>query len=129
MGVGEVSAIARLIKQAMTDRGLEIQSLSSRLGISYEHTRKIVRGQAIPTPHLRSDLAEVLSLEVEELDRLAMEEKRREGLHDVVEAGIRAKDNRLQTFTRVWDRLGDKRRDDLIAIARLWAQDNRDGQD
>jgi hypothetical protein len=102
--------------------GLDIQCLASQLGFSYEHTRKVVRGLAVHAPRLRSEMAEVLGLNIEELDKLAMEAKRRED-HEVIQARNKRTDPRLETLKRLWEGLIVDRREDVLAIAKMWTRE------
>lgn len=106
----------------MTAKGWDIDTTRQALGISYEHVRKIVRGSTIPSPELRAQLAKALDIDLAQLDRLALQQKRFK-LPDSLE---RKEDLRLQHLTRAWDELSNAHRNDLLAIAKMWAKKDRD---
>ena len=108
----------------MQERGVSVRELAESLVLSYEHVRKIVRGEAIPSKHLLRSVAELLQLDLTELESLADVDKVRKKFPHFP-TGMLAKNPELEPIERFWDVLTPEQRQDLAMLAQRWAGRNK----
>lgn len=59
----------------MKELGLSIRDVARLANVTYEHIRKLVRGLAYPSPWLVQQLADLLNLDKNELNKLAVADR------------------------------------------------------
>ena len=107
------------IAHKMGELGVGIGDLAKQAGITYEHARRIARGESIPSSRLTVRISEVLALNPNELLLLGKADRLRQKFE--VEIMPDAPDNDFEEFKAIWRILSDGRRRDLIGIAKLFA--------
>lgn len=92
---------------------LGIKEFADVLGISYEHSRKMVRGLAVPTRFLILAIAKEFGEDPGELERLAKEDsfRRKYG----AESPTPIFNPEVAPFATAWHMLTDSQKNDLLA--------------
>ena len=112
------------VQHRMAEMGLSLRAVSEQCGVSYEHIRKVYKGELLPSKYLLPLLSKVLSLGIEELKNLRV--------FDMMEckfgAGfwqMRGIDPRLGPIYKFWPYLSDEQKTDLLVVAESRAARNR----
>ena len=67
--------LAQSLVERMNAQDLTIKDVAARSGLTYEHIRKLVKGEAYPSRLALHELCRVLSLDFEEMDHLAVADR------------------------------------------------------
>jgi transcriptional regulator with XRE-family HTH domain len=118
--------IGQAIVEEMDRCGMSIKDLSRRLTVSYEHARRIVRGECVPSNLALRMICQELGLDLGKIDRLATADRIKHK-YGKVPAEISGKKPSLEPLERVWDQLLVGQQEDLIAMAHSWYQRNHMG--
>ena len=116
-----VTRIGQVISEEMGKCKIPIKDLSRRLEFSYEHVRRIVRGECIPSKPALRMLCQELGIDFAKADRLATADRMNKKFGEVP-AEISQKKPSMEPLERVWDDLLPGQQQDLIAMAHLWLQ-------
>jgi len=108
----------------MQTRGLAIKDLAVLLDVTYEHARRLVRGEGVPSRPLIRRLAEALELSFDELNRLATADKIRMKF-GTVPLELAGKNPELEPIERVWVHLTHDQKRDAITLVTSWAAANQ----
>lgn len=112
--------LASLIREALDIRKESIRSLAKATGISYEHARKIVRGEASPSRHLLPVICQWLGIDPVRSQTLANMDRVRRKMPDIA-IGVETSDPQLEPLIKIWGKLNTHQREDLISLATRWA--------
>lgn len=123
--VGKLAAKIQEALEQSEDRS--IRGLSQAIKASYEHARKIVRGEAIPTRRLIDDVALYLGLDASHLRSLADQDRLRKQFPDLPTGGTDLPPQ-LESIQRSWESLKPEQREDLAYLAKRWSQRNKKDQ-
>src|SRR5262249_27230983 len=112
----------RLVQEGMERCGFTIKDISDKVEITYEHARRIVRGEALPSKYVIKLIGEALGIEYDTLIKAALADRlrRKYGAAAVEQAASRLPSG-LEELARLWDDLTEENRRDLTAMARAWA--------
>jgi len=113
-----------MIAEEMEKCNIPIRDLSRRMEFSYEHVRRIVRGESIPSKPALRMLCQELGIDFAKADRLATADRMNKKYGEVP-AEISEKKPGLEPLERVWDDLLPAQQQDLIAMAHLWFERNK----
>ena len=113
-------ALAQRLCDRMEELEVSIKSFAEKIKTSYEHTRKIAKGETVPSRHLLPDIAEALGLNLLELEALANRDRARKKFPSVA-LGPKAANPELEPLENVWNDLSEDQRDDLILLAQRWS--------
>lgn len=114
--------LSELIQEKMEAKGFNINSLAAAVDITYEHMRGIVRGIRLPSKHVLKDLARVLEVDYEDLQKVATVERIKHHYGDGVAALMGGKKDGIEPIERVWDKLSDDQQATLIDMAKSMAK-------
>ena len=109
------------INEALEDRGISIRAFAIAMEATYEHIRRIVRGESLPSKPMLRQMAEHLGLDASELIQdLAFDSitKRWGGLPQE----LSNKKPGMATIERCWDDLNPEQQEDLTNFAVQWAK-------
>lgn len=117
----EPNRLSDVITEAMKEKGLGINDLAKQLDTSYEHMRRIVRGEGTPSKFVLKALCLALKLPYRELQDLVSADaiQRKYGTLPLVMAG---KKPGMEPLERVWDDLTEQQQQDILAMAQSWAK-------
>jgi transcriptional regulator with XRE-family HTH domain len=109
------------IRAAMEKQGLSIADVANSVDTSYESARSIVQGNVVPSKHLIKLYASVLKLSLRDLEMNAIADRIRMRFGKRwLEMG--GKNAELEPIERVWDKLSDEHKADVIAICKTYAE-------
>jgi hypothetical protein len=120
----EFTSVAEILSHAMKEQGVAIRDLAIKLGITYEHTRRVVGGDSIPTKWILKPICEELGLNFEALDKLATGEKIRKK-YGVIPDDVLARDPSFVAVEKLWKQLNETQRHDMISMMQGLARGNR----
>lgn len=89
---------ANVINASLEDDHLGIADVRDAGKISYEHARKLVRGEAVPSRAVSDNLARLLSLNAEHLWQMAQQDRLERKYGRTLVANAQEKDPRLAEF-------------------------------
>jgi ribosome-binding protein aMBF1 (putative translation factor) len=116
--------LGEMVTEAMNAQGVSIRSLAESLDITYEHARRISRGEAVPSKFILKAVCSLLELDYKELERLATQDKIRKKYGEV-SLVLAGKDPTLEPIERAWPKLTDDQKKDAITMITAWAKRNR----
>ena len=85
----------------MERKGFSIRALSEKLKTTYEHVRSIVRGNVVPSRYILRELAEVLDINLKELERVTTADKIRVKFGKIP-LELSGKNPELEPLERAW---------------------------
>ena len=95
---------ARALVERMNRLDLTIRQLAERSGLTYEHVRKLAKGEAFPSRLALRQLCALLDLEHAEMERLAVAD-RIEKKYGGIPHALAGKHPELSLLAPWWDRL------------------------
>ena len=118
------SWLSDILTEALEKQGAGIIDLAKKLDISYEHARRFVRGESVPSTIVLKEICAYLKLPFEELNVKAKADRMQKdyGNLPLVLAG---KNPTLEPLDRVWNDLTEAQQQDIINMARAWAKRER----
>jgi len=121
-----MTRLSEALKARMEDKGLSTLDLAKKTGMSYEHTRGIIKGERPPSHLLLKALCDVLKLPYQDMLELSQtdEIKKRYGSLPEMLAG---KKPGMEPLERVWDSLTEEQQHDIVSMAQAWAKRSRRG--
>ena len=70
--------LGEVLCDALEKKGVSVADFARRIGTTYEHARKLVKGTAFPSRLLLKEICRVLALNCAEMDQLLVEDKLRQ---------------------------------------------------
>lgn len=67
--------LARALSERMNELGRSIREVAASSGLTYEHVRKLVKGEAYPSRLALRELCRVLTLDAAQMDQLAIADR------------------------------------------------------
>jgi transcriptional regulator with XRE-family HTH domain len=116
--------IGKLVSDRMEDRGLSIRDLAAKLDITYEHVRRITRGEGVPSKFVLKAVCEALGLNFKEAEKLATADRIQKKYGDVP-LELAGKEPELEPLERVWSELSEEQKRNILSMAQAWARSNR----
>ena len=117
--------LARRLRDRVEELGWTPKELAIRIDeVTYETVRRVIRGDAIPSPPVLRLFCTHLQLEYDEMLRLARADKIRQKYGSVADE-LAGKDPTLAPVEAAWQYLTPEHRLALVAIARDWAAHDR----
>ena len=101
--------------------GLSIKEVAEKVGSSYHHIRNVVRGNIVPSRLMAKALAEALGIDPQDLERDAVADRIRIKFGNMP-FEIAGKNPELVPIERVWDKLSEEHKQDIISIVRTFAR-------
>src|SRR5579884_3289142 len=121
------AALGTRIDAAMQERGVSIRDLARKLEITYEHARRLARGEAVPSSYLLKAVCAYLKLPYEELQNIATSDRIRKK-YGTLPLELTGKNPELDPIERAWPYLTDDQKKTLITLAQALVQQNTVGK-
>lgn len=118
------SRLGDYLQVVLEERGMTIRDLAIQSEITYEHARKIVRGDIVPSKQMVRIFSYTLGLPLPEMEELAIADRIIKK-HGGLPASLVGKKPDMEPLERHWDLLTPAQKSDLINWAKQWAQRNR----
>jgi transcriptional regulator with XRE-family HTH domain len=116
--------IAELISSKMEEQGKTMKDLAEKFDITYEHVRRIVRGEGIPSKYVLKLFAEELGIPYKELEKTAVHDKIKKK-YGSIPAELAGRNPALEPIERVWPKLSVDQQATLIDMANSFSKRNR----
>lgn len=118
------SKFSTAIQHALAEKKLAIRDLMEATETTYEHTRRLVKGLAHPSPRLVKDIAKFLGLDAKQLQTYATEDRivGKYGKSSLVVAG---RNPEQQAIEIAWPYLSEASKATLISMAQTMAKNDR----
>ena len=115
--------LASALVDRMNELELSIKDVASRSGLTYEHIRKLVKGDAYPSHLALRELCEVLALEQAQMEPLAIAD-RLEKKYGGIPHALAGRHPELSLLARWWDLLTEEQKDSFRIQIRSVAESN-----
>ncbi len=100
-----------------------MRDLAQKLDLSYEHVRRIARGENTPSAFVLKPICEILDMDFTEAERLAKSQRIRRR-YGAVQVEFRDRVPGLQEVERLWGRLNETQRKDALTMMNGWVKNN-----
>lgn len=115
--------LARALAGRMNELELTIKDVAARSGLTYEHVRKLVKGEAYPSRLALRELCQVLKLESGEMNELAVAD-RLEKKYGGIPHALAGRHPELSLLERWWDLLTEEQKESFRIQIRSVAESN-----
>ena len=117
---------AAVLADALEDQGRDMPWLAKQVGSTYEHIRKLSHSLAFPSQRLLKEICRALDLKEEATWNLVVADRieQKYGRTVIAEKGT-GKTERFLVIERLLPRLTEEQFQDMVGIAKVWAQRNR----
>jgi len=110
-----------LLTKRMLELKLSLRDLANETGRTYEHVRKIAKGDTVPSRFMVQALADALKVDKNELDRTATSDRIRIKFGKIP-LELAKKNPELEPLERAWKHLSLEHKEALIDLAQVWAK-------
>jgi transcriptional regulator with XRE-family HTH domain len=116
--------IGQIITDKMDEKGMSIKDLSQKLDITYEHVRRIVRGEGVPARYTLRQICEELGIPVKQAEKIATRDKvkKKYGPAYLELTGVKPG---METINRLWDSLTEEQQTDVKTMVEAWVKRNK----
>jgi transcriptional regulator with XRE-family HTH domain len=116
--------LGEMVSEAMEQHGVSIRGMAEALDITYEHARRISKGESVPSKFILKAVCQLLGLDYKTVEKIATEDKIRKKYGEV-SLVLAGKDPTLEPVERAWSKLTEDQKKDAIAMINSWAKRNR----
>ena len=115
--------LARAFADRMNELEFTIKDVAARSGLTYEHVRKLVKGEAYPSRLALRELCQVLKLDHGEMNELAVAD-RLEKKYGGIPHALAGRHPELSLLERWWDLLTEEQKQSFRIQIRSVAESN-----
>ena len=115
--------LARALAERMNELELTIKDVAARSGLTYEHVRKLVKGEAYPSRLALRELCQVLKLDHGKMNELAVAD-RLEKKYGGIPHALAGRHPELSLLERWWDLLTEEQKESFRIQIRSVAESN-----
>ena len=115
--------LASALVDRMNELELSIKDVAARSGLTYEHVRKLVKGEAYPSHLALRELCDVLALDQPPMEQLAIAD-RLEKKYGGIPHALAGRHPELSLLARWWDLLTEEQKDSFRIQIRSVAESN-----
>lgn len=115
--------LARALADRMNELELTIKDVALRSGLTYEHVRKLVKGEAYPSRLALRELCQVLKLDHGPMNELAVAD-RLEKKYGGIPHALAGRHPELSLLERWWDLLTEQQKESFRIQIRSVAESN-----
>jgi transcriptional regulator with XRE-family HTH domain len=116
--------LARALGARMSELGLTLRQVAERTGLTYEHIRKLVKGEAYPSKLALREVCRVLDLDIATMETLAVAD-RVESKYGGIPHALAGKHPELSLLAPWWDLLTPEQKDSFRVQIRSVAEANQ----
>ena len=117
------AAVGEIIQSAMSKRGVSRADLAEHLDLTYEHARRMVRGESIPPRHRLRRISEYLKIPLHDLEKQTVSDHIRLK-HGAITLELSKKNPELEPIERAWVHLTDEQKASIVTMVQVLAQQN-----
>jgi transcriptional regulator with XRE-family HTH domain len=112
------------ISSAMNEVGMTIRGLAQVLGMTYEHARKLTKGEALPSGIVLRAICAELNLDPHEMEMLSTASRIRKK-YGKIPMELAGKNPELEPIELAWDHLTAEQKKDATSMIQGWAKRNK----
>jgi transcriptional regulator with XRE-family HTH domain len=116
--------LGALVADKMEEMGLTINDLKLLLDVTYEHARRIVRGESVPSKHVLYLMADAFQIPRETVVRLATADKLQKK-YGSIPLELAGGDPTLEPIKRDWTKLSEHDKETVMDMVRNLARRNK----
>lgn len=116
--------IGQMIADKMEEKGVSIRDLATKIEITYEHARRITKGESVPSKFILKLISDYLGLDFQAADRLRNTDRIQAKFGDLP-MELAGKQPGMDPLERVWPGLKEEQKSDLIRMAQAWYKRNK----
>ena len=113
-------SIAEAMNGAMATKNIGLRDLEGRTGISYEHLRKMSKGEATPSPSKLVSICKILDLDLHSMQALEAAQRMQKKYGSISHV-IPGRDRDLAKIESMWPKLSKSRRSVVMKLVELLA--------
>ena len=113
-----------MIAAAMEQREVSIRDLAEHMEATYEHARRMARGESIPSKFLLKELCKFLGIDFHAAEKASTADKIQEK-YGTIPQEIAGKTAGLDPIERVWPQLTEEQQQSVIVMVQGWVKMNR----
>lgn len=115
---------SELINAGLAEKKMSIKDLAEAVDITYEHSRRLSRGESLPSKFILREVCKVLGISLQEAERAATADRINKKFGGIP-AEMSGKIPSLSAIERVWNSLTEEQQADATAMIQGWARRNR----
>src|SRR6516162_3553537 len=113
--------LAEKLYSALRTRPMRLQEFAETFDLTYEHSRKIFKGESFPSKRLLKAICQEFTLDYSEMEKLLVADKIRKQ-HGTIPLELAGKDPRFENFEHILGQLNADQVEDLFLIANAMYQ-------
>jgi len=117
-------SLADLISAAMTENNVSIRGLAEQVDMTYEHVRRIVRGENVPANVVLRAICTKLGIDYKEAEKLAVAAKI-VSQYGNIPYELAGKNPELVPIENAWPTLRKEQKDAVLAMVRSFSIQNK----
>lgn len=120
--------VGEMISDAMAKKGWSIKDLSDALEITYEHVRRIVKGEGVPSKPMLKLICQNLDINFTDEVYKSLTADQIEKRYGKVPAELSGKNPELDPIERAWSSLTSDQKHDVIGMVQMWSRRNKQAE-
>lgn len=116
--------IGSLISKHMAEKKMTIKDLAIAIDTTYEHVRRMVKGEALPSKFSLKEICRILKMDYKEAERAATADRITKKFGSIP-LELSGKNPALAPVEKAWDSLTEDQQADVITMVQGWARRNR----
>ena len=113
--------LGELLQQNMGEAGLDIRALSETLEITYEHARRLVRGESLPSKYLLPLIAKAVKIPLKQLQMVTTQDRIRR-THGTIPMEMAGHLPTLEPVEHLWGKLSGEQQAVVVDMVRGMAK-------
>lgn len=113
-----------MIVAAMEKKELSIRDMALKMDTAYEHMRRIVRGESIPSKLMLRAICTLLEIDFHEAEKASTSDHITKKYGDIP-AELSGKNPELTPIEKAWRHLNEDQKRDAITMVQGWAKRNK----
>ena len=119
-----LSLIGEMVRAAMDEQGVSIKDLARKIDTTYEHTRRIVKGEGVPSKYVLKLICQELGIPYKEAERAATADRIKKRFGDIP-LELSGKNPELEPIAHAWNHLSEDQKKDATSMIVTWAKRNK----
>jgi transcriptional regulator with XRE-family HTH domain len=117
--------LAALLKSAMDKRDFSIREVAALCDMTYEHTRRILKGETWPSPFVLKLLCQHLGVDNEQAELAMMQDKIYRTYGDrVLKLFTKEHEKSIGKIEEIWEKLTPNQQEDAVNLLSGWVRHN-----
>lgn len=117
----ENTQLGEFLIAQMEEKGLSTRDVAEKLEVTYEHMRRLVRGEGLPSPGVLRDISKLFGKPYTELNQITTGDKARKRYGTAI-LQLTGRDPTMEPLERLWPKLGTEQRTVVVDLAKSLAK-------